>query len=57
MSYWYVGTSFLVIAVLILQSIVLYKAHNSNMNILRVPKSNKGSKEWNDFIDFSKKEK
>ena len=57
MSYWYVGISFLVIAVLIAQSIGLYKAHNSNMKRLRVPKSNKDSKEWNDFVDLFKENK
>ena len=57
MSYWYVGTSFLVIAVLIIQSIGIYKVHNSNVKRLRIPKSNKGSKEWNDFIDLFKEGK
>jgi len=53
----YVGVSLLMIAVLIIQSIGLYKVHNSNMKKLKVPKTNKGSKEWNDFIDLFKESK
>ena len=49
--------SFLVIVVLIIQSIGIYKVHNSNMKRLQIPKSNKGSKEWNDFIDLFKENK
>lgn len=57
MSYWYIGVSLLMITVLIIQSIGLYKVYNSNMKILGVPQSNKGSKEWNDFIDLFKENK
>ena len=57
MNCWYIGVSFLVITVLIIQSIEIYKVHNSNMKILGVPQSNKGSKEWNDFIDLFKEMK
>ncbi len=57
MSYWYIGISILVIMVLIIQSIEIYKVHNSNMKRLQIPKSNKGSKEWNDFIGLFKENK
>ncbi len=53
----YISVSLLIIAVLIIQSIGLYKVQSSNMRILKVPKSNKGSKEWNDFIDLFKENK
>lgn len=53
----YVGVSILVITVLIIQSIELYKVHNSNVKRLGIPKSNKGRKEWNDFIDLFKESK
>ena len=49
--------SFLVIALLIIQSIGLYKVHNSNVKRLRIPKLNKGSIEWNAFIDLFKESK
>ncbi len=57
MSYWCIGISVLVITVLMVQSIYLYKMHSSNMKVLKVPKTNKGSKEWNDFIDLFKESK
>ena len=57
MSYWYIGISILVVTVLIIQSIGIYKVHNSNMKRLQIPKSNKDSKEWNDFIDLFKESK
>lgn len=57
MSYWYIGISLLVITVLIIQSIGIYKVHNSNMKMLGIPKSNRDSKEWNDFIDLFKENK
>ena len=57
MSCWFIGVSLLVITVLIIQSIGIYKVHNSNMKILGVPQSNKGSKEWNDFIDLFEERK
>ena len=57
MSYWYIGISVLVIAVLTIQSIGIYKVYNSNMKRLQIPKSNKDSKEWNDFIDLFKENK
>lgn len=57
MSYWYIGISILVIAVLTIQSIGIYKVHNSNMKRLQIPKSNKDSKEWNDFIGLFKENK
>lgn len=57
MSYWHIGISVLVIMVLIIQSIGIYKVHNSNIKKLGIPKSNKDSKEWNDFIDLFKESK
>ena len=57
MNCWFIGVSLLVITVLIIQSIGIYKVHNSNMKILGVPQSNKDSKEWNDFIDLFKERK
>ena len=54
MSYWYIGISVLVITVLVIQSICMYKTHSSNMRRLGSHKSNKDSKEWNDFIDLLK---
>lgn len=57
MSYWHIGISLLVVTVLIIQSIGIYKVHNSNMKRLQIPKSNKDSKEWNDFIDLFKENK
>ena len=57
MSYWYIGISILVITVLIIQSIGIYKVHNSNMKRLQIHKSNKDSKEWNDFVDLFKENK
>lgn len=38
MSYWYIGINLLVVAVLIIQSIGIYKVHNSNMKRLKIPK-------------------
>lgn len=57
MSYWYIGISVLIIIVLTIQSIGIYKVHNSNVKRLRIPKSNKGNIEWNAFIDLFKEEK
>ena len=57
MSYWYIGISVLVVTVLIIQSIGFYKLHKSNMKRLGIPKSNKDSKEWNDFVDLFKEHK
>lgn len=57
MNYWYIGVGLLVITVLIIQSIEIYKVHNSNMKRLEISKSNRGSKEWNDFIDLFKESK
>lgn len=57
MSYWYIGISVLIITVLTIQSIGIYKVHSSNMRRLGISKSNKDSKEWNDFIDLFKESK
>ena len=57
MNCWYIGVSVLVVTVLIIQSIGFYKLHKSNMKRLGIPKSNKDSKEWNDFVDLFKEHK